>query len=203
MRVNQIILFVLIVFFLNGCAVKIVPYKYSHIRKNYIILKENTLTKLNGKYQNTPIKDSEKDSNSIILHPINIDQLTLYNEIVNGKYPKDHEYKNKLDSIENSKSNYFVQLNLKTNTILEIKLFKNDTLFQKKEMTGKLRRGIFHLNDRSGGVPYTKRRLILLKNNNLLIDEVVIFHLEGLTIDLGIEHDLPIYYFYEFKKIVK
>lgn len=195
--VKHILIFFLTLIFL-GCA----SFSKKEFRKQSKSLTEKSLIKLNGNYSFYPIKrlgkrfenksaDSLKYTNS-------------YQEIVNENWNK----KQNFDSILNKESLYSINLKFTEPEKLRISLLENGTKIRDTVFNGKLKNGMFYIDNKflkCKGVPYlfggcqnNKRRIGLTENNNLIINEAV--SNEGailLILGAGISYNSS----FEFKRI--
>jgi len=144
--------------------------------KDYTKLSEENLSTISGKYKIYPskrfggkFKNVDKDS---------LRYINIYRKIVNEYW----KGKNKLSNQSHNQNDYFVQLDL-IKSSLSVKLFENKVLIKEAQLGGKLKKGMFYLDNKQldcYGIPYifggclnNKRRLAISKNNNLIVNEAV------------------------------
>ncbi len=161
------ILYILIMSMFIGCA----TFSKQSFRKEYSELSEGNLSDLNGKYMLSPIKKFDKGFSNYKSY------IDLYSSIVNRSWKTD---RNKLDSLYYATKEYFVLLNLKDKTKLEVILYENNVLLKDTILTGKLKKGMFYLNNTEldcHGIPYilggcsnNKRRIAISKQKNLIVN---------------------------------
>lgn len=88
--------------------------------------------------------------------------------------------KDDLSEIEYSNNMYHVELDIIETEVLSIKLFKDSKLIKKEKIKGKLRRGLFYLDNKyrdCSGIPFifgtcqkNKRRIGVTKAGQLLVN---------------------------------
>jgi len=170
---NILILSVLSLFF--SCAAS---FSKKDFKNEYVELTKNTLTKINGNYKLHPIRKFGKSTT--LQHPDSLKKyINLYQDIVNENWTK----KVPFDSLRINNNEYYINLELKNNSKLNISLFKNNILIKDTIITGKLKKGMFYLNNniyKIDGIPYLaggsrseKRRIGISKNNSLIVNETV------------------------------
>lgn len=164
------IVYIVTISILIGCA----SFSKQSFRKEYDKLSKGNLSDLNGKYMLLPIKNFD---NGFSNYESNID---LYSIIVNKPWKTE---RNKLDSLYYATKNYLVNLNLKDKTKLTVRLYENNNLLRDTILTGKLKKGMFYINNTKldcHGIPYVlggcstnKRRIAISKQNNIIVNTAV------------------------------
>ncbi|WP_452601806.1 hypothetical protein [Pontimicrobium sp. MEBiC06410] len=163
---------ILIMTIFTSCA----SFSKREFSKDYSKLSEGNLSIISGKYKIYPSKRFGKNFKNV--DKDSLKYTNIYREIVN-EYWKE---KNKSSNLTYNQNDYFVQLELIKNN-LSVKLFENNILIKEAQLAGKLRKGMFYLDNKQldcYGIPYifggclnNKRRLAISNNNNLIVNEAV------------------------------
>ena len=179
---NFIIILILISLF--GCA----SFSKREFRKQSVSLKNENLNEINGNFSFYPIKRfgkvfENKNSSSI-------EYANSYIGIINGN----RSDRQKLDSILKSNSFYSINLKLTNSQKLHISLLENGTEIRDTIFDGKLKNGMFYIDNEfleCKGIPYlfggcqnNKIRIGLSTNNNLIINEAA-SHEDALLLIFG------------------
>jgi len=192
---------VIISFSLFGCA----SYSKQGFKKNYIKLNKNNISELlTGKYELFPVKRSLRITN----YPK--EKLKPRDYV-----PSDNLYRRLSDEyiyggVFLEENNYYIVLKLVDNTILKVDLVENDSIIKKStSIKGKIKNSMFYFDNKKlsiKGVPFiygsyskSKKRIGILKNKNLLINEAI-GH-EGGILFFGIDRTYN--FLIEFKRILE
>ncbi len=191
MKNIQLLVLFISSFLIIGCV------SYSKVARTnkYNISKQN-LHQLDGKYKIYQKKQSERSDS--------IQNISLYKNI-----SSDYWWKNKIeaDTLNTEQDNYYIQLLVKNNSELNIKMYKNNSEIKSTTIKGKLKNGMFYLKRKIGisGIPYVfgtflidKKRIGITKNKNLIIDAV---KGESGAIFLIFEASFEYKRYYEYEKI--
>ena len=168
-RKTYILSITLIALLFFSCA----TFSKKQFRKEVKHLKKQSIIELNGDYSFNPTK---KYSN---LNKIDPEFNNAYQLMVNNN----HKDRIKFDSIQKNKNEYFINLNIQGDNELRLKVFKNTGLIKDTIILGKYKKGMFYLDNNfldCHGIPFifggcrnNKRRIGLMKNGNLIINEAV------------------------------
>ncbi|MEP0262806.1 hypothetical protein [Dokdonia sp.] len=155
----------------SGCA----SFSKKEFSREYVRLEKNSISKLDGQYRFYPKKcfgDYYKDVPSDSLKYKNLFQNIVYEE---------REERERWDSLTAPKKDLSVVLKLNGNTELSITVFENKKIVRDTVLTGKLRQGMFYLDDKYlkirgipflfGGYNSNKRRIGISKNDGLIVNE--------------------------------
>lgn len=165
----------LIIFFIIvGCA----SFSKKEFKNNYIKLNEKSLAQITGVYKLYPKKMFGKQN--LYNHPDSLIRFTnLYQEFID----EDWKTKKKSDSLLSSTLNYYVKLNLKDNSLLQITLLEENKILRDTVFSGKLKNGMFYIENvyfKCWGVPYVfggcsnnKRRVAISNDLNLIVNTAV------------------------------
>ncbi len=155
----------------SSCA----PFSKKEFSREYVHLEKNSISKLNGEYRFYPKKrfgDYYKDVPSDSLKYENLFQNIVY---------EGREERERWDSLTTHKENLSVVLKLNGSTELGITVFENKKVIRDTVLMGRLRGGMFYLDDKYlkirgipflfGGYNSNKRRIGVSKNDGLIINE--------------------------------
>lgn len=167
----KLLLLLLVSVSLLNCA----SFSTKDFKNDYTRINESNLLSFNGKYSFYPIKKFDK-KNPNSQYDISQNIINSYNYITNDILKFDDN-----DSIVKGLTEYHIELNLINNTDLDVALFKNNKSIKKQQIKGELKKdGMFYLDNKylkCNGIPYlfggcnnNKRRIMLSKNNNLIIN---------------------------------
>ena len=176
-RKLNIIITIFLVFTFSACA----TFSKGGFRKEIENLKIENISKLNGNYSYNPIK---RYSNLEKPEPKdNVPDSLRHNNAYKFLFNKNLNKNDKFDTISKLKNNFYLNLNLESNTLLKVKILENSRIIKDTALTGKYRNGMFYLDNKyleCSGIPYlfggcrnNKRRIGVTKNGNLLINEAV------------------------------
>lgn len=164
-------LLLFIVFTCFGCA----SFSKREFRKEIKPLTDTTRHLLDGNYSFYPIKRYGKYAE--IKNLDSLKYTNAYHEIINESWHK----KQKNDSNLNKDSIYYIALKLERSVTLHIALFENETKLRDTVFNGKLKNGMFYIDNKFlqcygipylfGGCQHNKRRIGVTKSHNLIINE--------------------------------
>lgn len=159
------ILYLVMVIALTNCA----SFSKKEFREDYEKLSKTNLNTLNGTYELYPNKKFGSRTSNIINH------ADLFSQITNQSW-KNNDALSKMHYIENE---YAIALFFESST-LTIKLLENNKTIREDSIKGKIKKGMFYLDNKfleCNGIPYVfggcqnnKRRIGITKTGSLIIN---------------------------------
>jgi hypothetical protein len=180
----------------SSCA----SFSKKEFSREYVRLEKNSISKLDGQYRFYPKKcfgDYYKDVPSDSLRYKNLFQNIVY---------EGRDERKRWDSLTAHKKDLSIVLKLKGSTELNITVLDNKKVVRDTVLMGKLRQGMFYLDDKYlkitgipflfGGYRSNKRRIGISKDDGLIVNEAY-GNEGGVLIILSSGHTSNISYEYE------